>query len=90
MPSLAQDLRELRDLDEPVVPVAGFERVDPDRHRGIIRLDDNEAVIKIFLDKFFLSGNRADQERRLIAVQVERNEPAAFLDVLFLKGLQKE
>ena len=88
MPPLPQDLGELGDLDEPAVSVAGFEGIDPDRHLGIVGLDDDEPVVKISLDSFFAIGNRAEQERRKVAVQIEEHEPTASFDILFGKGLQ--
>ena len=86
MPALPQDVREFGYLDEPVVSVAGFERVDPDRPVAVGRFDDNQPVVEILLDNVFLIGNRAKQKGRRIAVQVEKHEPTVRLDILPRKG----
>ena len=80
---MPQDLREFRDLDEAVVSAPGFERIDPNGCVGIGGFNDNDAVIKISLDNFFLVGNGAEQEGRRIAVQIKKHETTGSLYILF-------
>jgi hypothetical protein len=90
MPPLPQDVREFGDLDKPAVPIPRFEGIDPDRHGGIIGLDDNEAIIKTSPENSFMIGNRPEQERCLVTMHIESHESTTSLDILLLTRPQLE
>src|SRR5579862_2328016 len=90
MPTLLQNLRKFGNLDEPVVAGPRFEGINPDRHFRIGGFDDDEAVVKISLDNFFIIRNYAEQEWCRVAMQVEKDESSASFNVLFCEQLEKE
>ena len=59
MPTILEDLRELRDLYEKLAATAVFERVQTDRPLLVSRFDDDELAAQILVGCFFLRGNRS-------------------------------
>jgi hypothetical protein len=86
-PMPLEDFRDFGDGDE--VRRFLFERIESDRHDGIGGIDEDKLVAQVTMLAPFAGVDRPQEKRRGIAVQVEVDETAIFLDVLLAHVAQE-
>src|ERR1035441_8250799 len=82
LPALLQHLRKLGDLHEAVLPSALANHIEADRALRVPGLDHDQLLAQVPVDPAFLLGNKLEQDRCRITVQIEEDEAAAGMNVL--------
>ena len=91
MPPLPKDLGELGDLDEPAhSPFWPSSGLIPTEATGSAGSTTISRSSRFLLESVFAIGNRAEQERRLVTVEIEIYEPTASFDILLCQVAQQE